>query len=287
MSLDLLSTAQKALQQYLKARGALSELIETGGQSLHHYVVRGKGRGGPVLLVHGLGGSANGYYRLLFSLARRFSAVHAVDLPGHGFSPEARGGPLPLEGQLECLEQYASDVVRHPALVVGNSLGGAMSLRLARRRPDFVRALALVAPAGARMTAEGFEDVRRALLVKTTRDAAALTRRLFHRLPVGWLLFSSELRKMYGTPAVRKVFTDATSDMHLTPQELAVLQMPILVLWGESDRLLPADGFDYFRTHLPRHAQVELVKGFGHVPQVERPIQVLRRLIRFADEAGL
>jgi len=287
MALDLLSTAQTALRQYLKARGAISDLVTAGGERLHHYVVRGKGRGGPALLVHGLGGSANGYYRLLFSLSRRFSVVHAVDLPGHGFSPEARGGPLPLEGQLEVLEQYAATVVRDPALVVGNSLGGAMSLRLAGRRPSFVRALALVCPAGARMTPEGFEEVRKALLVKTTRDAAALTRRLFHRLPVGWLLFSSELKKMYGTPAVRKVFSETTFDMHLAPEELGSLRMPILLLWGESDRLLPSDGLEYFRAHLPRHAQVELVKGFGHVPQVERPIQVTRRLIRFADEAGL
>jgi pimeloyl-ACP methyl ester carboxylesterase len=287
MALDLLSTAQNALRQLLKARGATSELVTAAGQEVHHYVVRGKGRGGPALLVHGLGGSANGYYRLLFSLARRFSAVHAVDLPGHGFSPEARGGPLTLEGALEVLDHYASTVVRDPALVVGNSLGGAMSLRLAGLRPSFVRALALVCPAGARMTPEGFEQVRKAFQVKTARDAAALTMRLFHRLPVGWLLLSSELKKMYGTPAVRKVFADATSDMHVAPEELKTLQMPILLLWGESDRLLPADGYEYFRAHLPRHAQVELVKGFGHVPQVERPIQVTRRLIRFADEAGL
>jgi len=162
-----------------------------------------------------------------------------------------------------------------------------MSLRLARLRPSFVRALALVCPAGARMTPEGFESVRRALLVKTTRDAAALTRRLFHRLPLGWLLLSSELKKMYGTAAVRQVFAQASSGMHIPPEELSALEMPVLVLWGQSDRLLPADGLDYFRTHLPRHARVELVEGFGHVPQVERPIQVARRLIRFADEAGL
>jgi len=220
MALDLLSTAQSALRQYLKARGAITELVTAAGEQIHHYVVRGKGRGGPALLIHGLGGSANGYYRLLFSLSRRFSSVHAVDLPGHGFSPPARGGPLPLEGQLEVLDHYASTVVRDPALVVGNSLGGAMSLRLAGLRPSFVRALALVCPAGARMTPEGFEQVRQALLVKTTKDAAALTMRLFHRLPVGWLLFSSELKKMYGTPAVRKVFSETTSDMHLAPEEL-------------------------------------------------------------------
>ena len=68
-----------------------------------------------MLLVHGLGGSANGYYRLLFSLSRRFSTVHAVDLPGHGFSPEPASGPLAAEGLLELLETYAGTVVREPS----------------------------------------------------------------------------------------------------------------------------------------------------------------------------
>jgi pimeloyl-ACP methyl ester carboxylesterase len=92
---------------------------------------------------------------------------------------------------------------------------------------------------------------------------------------------------MYGTPAVHRVFATATADDCIPPEELGTLRMPVLLLWGQSDRLLPADGIDYFRAHLPPHAQVELVQGFGHVPQVERPIQVTRRLIRFADEAGL
>jgi len=117
-----------------------------GGHSLHHYVVRGRGDGGPALLVHGLGGSANGYCRLLFSLSRRFSAVYAVDLPGHGFSPEPEKGPLPVLALAEVLEGYATEVVRAPSFVVGSSLGGAMSIKLALRQPSLVRALALVCP---------------------------------------------------------------------------------------------------------------------------------------------
>ena len=47
--------------------------------------------------------------------------------------------------------------------------------------------------------------------------------------------------------------------------------MPVLLLWGESEKLLPAERLDYFRAHLPPHAEIHVVERFGHVPQVERP----------------
>jgi pimeloyl-ACP methyl ester carboxylesterase len=284
---DLLSTAQNALRRYLVARGVSSSTVTLRGHAVHHYALRGTGSGPPVLLVHGLGGSANGYSRILHRLQGRFRSLHAMDLPGHGFSPLPAGGPLPLLELLDVLVAYADQVVGEPMLVVGNSLGGAMSVRLSWTRPDLVRALALVAPAGARLTPESFDDLNRVMNVRTTRDAAILTRRIFHRPPVGWLLFSPELRKMYGTPAVRRVFADSTCEDCLGPEELGGLRMPVLLLWGESDRLLPSNGVEYFRTHLPPHARIEVVKGFGHVPQVERPGQLVHRLLQFADEAGL
>ena len=63
--------------------------------------------------------------------------------------------------------------------------------------------------------------------------------------------------------------------------------MPVLLLWGGSERLLPAETLDYYRTHLPPHAKVQVVEGFGHVPQVERPDELVSHLVRFADSAGL
>jgi len=65
------------------------------------------------------------------------------------------------------------------------------------------------------------------------------------------------------------------------------LALPLLLLWGRSERLLPYVGIDYFRAHLPASAQIHEVPGFGHIPQIERPFEVAQRLIRFADEQRL
>jgi pimeloyl-ACP methyl ester carboxylesterase len=256
------------------------------GRELHYYQVGGTGYGPPTVLVHGLGGSANGFYKILFPLAQRFSSVFAVDLPGHGFSPLAEP-PVGVQQQGALLAAFAEKVVGQPAFWIGNSLGGALVLGLASQRPELVRALALIAPAGARLAEGQLADLFTALQVRTTDQARALTRRLFHRAPLVALLFAAQLRKLYDTAAVRAVLSSLEGISHLDPQVLSKVNAPILVLWGESEKLLPFDAIDYFRAYLPAHARIEVVKGFGHLPQLERPSEVLEWLNRFADEAQL
>lgn len=268
-------------------RGVQSKTLTLRGQAIHYYDLPGTGRGPPALLVHGLGGSANGFYRILFDLSRRFSRVLSPDLPGHGFSPLPPQGPLKLQDQLDVLVAFCEQVMRDRAFVVGNSLGGAMSLRLAHEQPHFVRALALVSPAGARISEERFREIARAMQVKTNAEARALTRRIFHRAPLSTILFSGALRPMYGTPAVCAAFAEAKPTDCVEPEVLGKLSVPVLLLWGASDRLLPPESVDYFRAHLPPSSQIHVVPRFGHVPQVERPNEVIRRLVRFADEIQL
>lgn len=286
--MDLFQTSQKALRKFLVARGVGSNLLGIKGTVLHYYDVRGEGEGPPVLLVHGLGGSANGFFRIFNGLKKRFSRILAPDLPGHGFSPLPPTGALPLLGQYELLQDFADEMLREPAYVVGNSLGGAMSIMLTHGRPRHVKALALIAPAGAKVAAERMAELFAAMSVKSTADARALTKRLFHSTPLVFTLFAHELKKMYGTEAVLHVFKEVTPDLaSLEPEILQSIKVPTLLLWGQSEKLLPFEGVDYFRAHLPPHAEIHVVKRFGHVPQVERPREVVKHLVRFADARGI
>ena len=54
-------------------------------------------------------------------------------------------------------------------------------------------------------------------------------------------------------------------------EQLRALPMPTLLIWGQSEKLLPYEGLDFFRAHLPAHAEIHEVKGFGHMPQMEHP----------------
>jgi pimeloyl-ACP methyl ester carboxylesterase len=285
---DLLGGVQKVMRHMLVARGVESRVERVDGQAVHTYELRGQGKGPPVVLVHGLGGSANGFGRLFFGLGRRFSRVLAVDLPGHGFSAEYCGGPVCVRGQFDVLRGWCEQVVGEPAFVVGNSLGGAMAVNLAAESPALVRALGLVAPAGAALTPEATEALLASFNVKTAAEARALTRRLFHKPPLSLMLFANELKKFYGTPTVQALAAEARATRaSLAPEVLRGLTMPVLLLWGASERLLPAENLAYYKAHLPPHAEVQVVEGFGHVPQVERPDELVSHLVRFADTAGL
>ena len=285
--MDLLETLHNVVRKALLARGVESRLAQAAGHSVHFYRLGGRGGGPPVVLVHGLGGNANGFARLLFGLGRHFRAVYALDLPGSGFSPLPESGPLALAELLAVLHAFCGEVVREPALVVGNSLGGALALTLAAEHPGDVCALGLLAPAGARIPEERFAELMRRLEVNTPREGLAFTRRLFHRAPVTALLFSSQMPKMHNTPAVRAIRARATPESHITPEQLARVEVPTLLLWGGSEKLLPEEMLAYYRSHLPATARIEVVEGMGHVPQMERPREVVRRLAAFARASGL
>lgn len=287
VALDLFGTANKALRQVLLARGVQSRTRQVGRHLLHYYFLKGTGRGPPVLLVHGLGSSANGFYKVFFELRRHFRAVIALDLPGSGLSPLPQGGALAMADLVDVVVQFAHEVVKEPLYLIGNSLGGAISLMAASRAPEVVKALGLVAPAGAKVEAARFEALIRSFDITTAAQARALTRRLFHQTPLAILLFATELAKMYGSPSVRGVLNEARTLDFLAPDMLATLAVPTLLLWGKSEKLLPYESIDYFRAHLPPAAEIHEVAGFGHIPQVERPRQLVELLAGFAGRRGL
>ncbi|MFB1482863.1 alpha/beta fold hydrolase [Corallococcus sp. RDP092CA] len=286
--MDLMGGMQEAMRRVLVARGVTSETVDVGGQTVHHYALEGQGKGPPVVLVHGLAGSASGFGRTLHGLGKRFSRVLAPDLPGHGFSGEYCGGPICVQGHFDVLRGYFETVVKTPALVVGNSLGGAMAVNLAAEHPARVKALALAAPAGAELTPQALAALLGHFAVKSSADVRALTRKLFHRPPLGALLLAPALRSLYTTPTVQALAADAlATQASIAPQAVRDLKMPVLFLWGGSERLLPPEILAWYRQHLPAQAEVHVVEGFGHVPQMERPDAFVSHLVGFADRAGL
>jgi pimeloyl-ACP methyl ester carboxylesterase len=160
-------------------------------------------------------------------------------------------------------------------------------LTLAARFPEDVCAVGLLAPAGARVPPQRFSEMMRHLDVRTSWEGLAFTRRLFHRMPATALLFASQMAKVHSAPAVRAIRAEARVGDFLLPETLARVQMPTLLLWGASEKLLPGEMLAYFRRYLPPSARIEVVQGVGHVPQLERPREVVRRLTEFAEQAGV
>jgi pimeloyl-ACP methyl ester carboxylesterase len=117
-------------------------LLDVGGRRIF---LRSAGSDGePVLCVHGLEGSSANWTDLMALMLPEFVS-RAVDLPGFGHSPPSEAG-YSITAQADAVTAVIEQVCGGPVHLVGNSLGGAVSVRVAARRPDLVRTLTLISP---------------------------------------------------------------------------------------------------------------------------------------------
>jgi pimeloyl-ACP methyl ester carboxylesterase len=204
----------------------------------------------------------------------------APDYPGHGFSGEADGIVTPT-ALFEAMTNALDALVAEPAILVGNSLGGAVAMHYATSRPDRVRALVLLSPAGARFTREEWKAFLASIHLRSREDALAFLSNVYHRVPRAARLVAHEIpAATMMRRAVREILAGASIDGVYPANALERLKMPILLVWGKSERFLPASHLTWFRENLPAHAIIEEPEGIGHVP----PARIAERILRFARE---
>lgn len=275
--------AQIVGRRALWRRGAQSQWITTRHGRMHCYDLRGLGELSPVVLLHGLAAAATPFGPLLTRLARDVKRVIAPDHLGHGFSA-GRDGALTPESLLEATVATLDQTLSEPAIVVGNSLGGAIAVRYALERPQNVRALVLVSPAGACCADHEWRELKRAFDMTSRADAAIFFRRVYHQPPWFLQLVAHELPSAMASPPVRSLLEHASNATALSPRELRALQVPVLLVWGRAEGLLPESHFRYFVRHLPKGKRVERPEGFGHSPHVDSTERLASLIVDFARQ---
>ena len=253
--------------------------VDTPLGPVHTYDVPGRGSLAPTVLLHGLGASATPFGPMMGRLQPHVRRLVAPDYPGHGFSGEAEGIVTPT-ALFEAMTAALDALVAEPAVLVGNSLGGAVAMHYAMSRPDRVRALVLLSPAGARFTREEWDAFTASIHLRSRADALAFLSNVYHRVPRAARLLAHEIpAATMMRRAVREILAGASID-GVYHDAFAHLKMPILFVWGKSERFLPASHLTWFRENLPAHAIIEEPEGIGHVP----PARIAERILRFARE---
>lgn len=265
----------------LRRRGIRSTKLSTALGRVRVMSGPGSGTLPPMVFVHGLGASSASFAPVILRVMPHTKQVLALDLPGHGWS-EVPNAALAPDRMAEAVTDALDRVLEEPAILCGNSLGGLMVLEYARRRPARVAGLVLLSPGAAPMSDEEIAAVRRAFHMKTTKEARAFLERVYHRMPPIAALFARDTRARMMSAVVQGILASIGSDHAAKPEHVRALPMPILFVWGRSERLLPASGLRYFREHLPRHAEIEEPEGVGHCPQLDDPGWLAKRIVEFA-----
>jgi pimeloyl-ACP methyl ester carboxylesterase len=280
----LLPAADRLARYLLNRTGFESRWVEAGDARLHVYDAAGSGDLPTTVVLHGMGSAASTFASVMSRLRRDARRVIAPEMPAHGFSGAPKG-PLTLDVIYDSLRNALDSLVDEPFVFVGNSLGGALALYYALEHPERLSSLVLVSPAGARMQEHEWRTLLGAFRIHSTEDARRFFAKLYHRQPWFVPLIAHEFRGMLTRPEWRDLLDDLSPDAALTPEQLAGLSVPTLLLWGQSERLLPASNLAYFRTHLPEHAIIEEPEGFGHCPHLDDPRRVAERVALFARTA--
>jgi pimeloyl-ACP methyl ester carboxylesterase len=266
----------------------------------------------PALYVHGLGGSSANWTDLAGLLAHRLDG-QAIDLPGFGRSDPARSYTIPaLAARVTRWIEHAD---RGPVHLFGNSLGGAVAVRVAGTRPDLVRTLTLISPAmpfldprrsahgrmvpllmiprvdllaQRRMRAIQPADLARQILQECFADPTRIAeQRLAEaveearmRYDVPWFVdaYVRSLRGLVGS-FLRAYLPGSGSLWRMA----ARITAPTLVIGGDLDRLVDTRVAPQVARTV-RDSRLLMLEGVGHVAQMEVPETVARAVVALLDD---
>jgi len=255
----------------------------------------------PVLLLHGLGATNASLLPVLADLAVDHRVL-APDLPGFGASA-APASPYNPAWFAAWVEAFQAATHSKGAVVVGNSLGGRISLEAGLTHPRSVRALVLLTPSPAFVRLRQWVPLVRVATPELARlPLPSLTHRMVvegiramfsqpDRLPRAWYdAAADEARRVLRKPAHRVAFFSAARQIYLEDaygkhgfwQRLPGLGPPALFVWGDRDRLVPSSFARHVAAALPDAGQVVL-EDCGHVPQFEHPAETMAMIRGFLE----
>jgi pimeloyl-ACP methyl ester carboxylesterase len=254
--------------------------------------------GPPIVFVHGLAGCWQNWLENIPHFARDHRVI-ALDLPGFG-SSEMPAEDISISGYAKVVDALLKQLGIESAVFVGNSMGGFVAGEVALSFATRVERLVLVSAAGL-----SIEDRKRQPLMTLARvwaagatwvgakgGSAVATRRRARRAALQLVLrypeklspaMAYELVQGSGAPG----FMDALGALleHSYREELARIEVPVLIVWGRNDMLVPRGDAREYEDLIGANARRVMFDDTGHVPMIERPNEFNAAVEEFLAEA--
>jgi pimeloyl-ACP methyl ester carboxylesterase len=262
----------------LRLHGVHSRYVKVDGYQLH-YLVGGSGR--PLLLVHGLGSRGEDWANLIPQLIAGGNRVYALDLLGYGDSSQPRDAQYSIPQEASIVEGFLDSQHLRQVDVAGWSMGGWIALQVALQQPQRVRRLVLLDSAGLRFQLS-FDPAL--FQPASPQDLAKLEELLFpHPRPLpGFLAMAMLRRGDHVGWVVRRSVQSMMTGQDLVDGKLGALTMPVLIGWGDQDKLIPISvGYQLHKEIL--QSALDVYAGCGHLAPQECVSQVGPSVVDFLN----
>lgn len=246
-----------------------------------------QGKGDHVLLIHGIGASHYVWRYITPKLAEN-NTVTAVDLVGFGLSDKPETFKYDLDSQCDMIIELIKELGIQKTAIIGSSMGGAIALRLAQIKPELFDKVIVLSPAAdPRIT---FFDLNRiAFLSPMVRPLVTerFIKQIMKRIYSEKKNITQESIRIYTEPYLNNkdaIHSFVKSFSLLRDprifEQLEAIQNPVLILWGQRDRIIPYKFAQKIQKKIP-NSYMDIHETGGHHLQEDDPDWVLARISHF------
>jgi 2-hydroxymuconate-semialdehyde hydrolase len=265
--------------------------IDVKGLKTHYHE---DGEGEKLLLIHGSGPGVSAWanWRLVFPILSKHYHLYAPDVVGFGYTDRPEGIQYSIDVWVDHMIDFIETVIKDKVSIIGNSFGGAITLHLAKKRPDLVNKLILMGSVGTHHPIShaldqvwGYEPSPENMkeLIKTfaydqsmAENGDLVEMRYQASIQEG---FHESFSAMFPTPRQRHV--DA---MALTEEEIKAIDFPVLLVHGRDDLVIPIEHTSWVLARTLPNAQLHTFPKCGHWVQIERSNEFAAQVLEFLKQ---
>jgi pimeloyl-ACP methyl ester carboxylesterase len=262
-------------------------LVKKSVQVDDHTIVYLEGGAGPaVLMLHGFTSEKDHWNRFSKFVTPKYRVI-IPDLAGNGESSKIMTALYDIKSQARRIVRFSQVLKLEKFHIIGSSMGGFTAGVVAADAPDKVISLALfdnsgITPPKKSEVQLAFDRGENPLVVKTVEDYDRVMKINFYRplripRPVKKMLAE---KAMANAPFNDKINKDRLAHPLSLEPMLGLIKAPVLVVWGEDDRVLDKSAAAVLQKGLPR-SKVVIMKECGHLPMLERPEETAKHYLEF------
>jgi len=261
-------------------------IVQIQGQTMAYLERPGKGE--TIVLIHGFTGNKDHWTRFVRYLPEDYRVL-VFDMPGHGDNDQSVEKTYTVDYMASILDQAVNTLGIPKFHLAGSSMGGWISIVYATRYPQKVISLGLLDNAGLMNISPQPSDLQlevskghNPFIITSREDFDELFKYAFYKQPFyPWPIISVlSDRAIASSEFYKKVGNEfLTQSTDIYPL-LSGLNVPVLVIWGDKDRILHVSTTEVLKKSLP-NSEIVIMKDCGHMPMAERPQETAEYYVNF------